>query len=305
MTLPSKTTLEGKPAKANTTITIHWNKDMVFNGKFAEFHGGVQAVQDQARLQCQTLQVTLDRAVSFKDGQKDRQNAQLEKLVCDRRVFLVEEIVENGRKASIKRLEGVALAMDNQDGPINVSGPGKVIHVALGPPELALPQPGPKPPVPGPFKQVMKLTRIDFEGRMYATNKANSRHAKFFDGVEVYHQPGDDPDVHVNPNQPPKDGFYLRCGLLEVATHEINKSASSVMVASSNVFFRTREFFGNADVVKYDQGLDQIIFEGRPTTLFKLGAPGDRPGRISGSKILYNRKNGTFQIDGGQMISSW
>ena len=61
---------------------------MLFNGKFAEFNGGVEAYQDNASLKCQGLQVTLDRYVSFKEGQKENQNAKVEKLVCDHKVWI-------------------------------------------------------------------------------------------------------------------------------------------------------------------------------------------------------------------------
>jgi lipopolysaccharide export system protein LptA len=312
MRLPSNTTFEGgKPAKEGTTVTIYWNKDMVFNGKFAEFHGGVQAVQDSAHLKCQTLQVTLDRVVSFKEGQKADQNAKVEKLLCDQKVFLEERIVgPDGKLKSYKRLQGASLAMDNQDGPINAPGPGTVRYVSPGGGNMGLsPSATAKPePIRPPAKdQPLRLTRIDFERRMYAHNKLPARTAIFYDNVEVYNQPGDDPDVKVLPNQPPKDGFYMRCDTLHVTTQEADKKTTQNMVAKGNVFFRTPEFYGQADTIKYDEGQDLIIFEGSsqaPASLYKLGPQGSEPQVTRGSKILYNRRTGEIGLAGGTVIST-
>ncbi len=309
MKMPSNTTFDGnQPAKTGTYVTIHWNKDMIFNGKFAEFHGGVQAFQDTAVLKCQTLQATLDKYVSFKEGQKENQNAKIDKLVCDRKVFVEDEARSpEGKRLSYRRLIGIELDMDNPEGRANVAGPGTVIQIAQGSSDLG--PGGPmqvaiKPPPPTQPGE-LKFTRIDFEGRMYGVNKPGVRSAKFFDNVEVYHQPGDDPNIKVNPNQPPKDGFYMRCAILDVQTKEVDGQSYQFMVAQRNAFFRSPEYFGNADTIKFDQSEETIIFEGNPTTLFKLGATGEKPKRIEGKRILYNRKTGNMKADGVNVISSW
>jgi len=312
MTMPSNTTFDGAKTKPGTTVTVHWNKNMIFNGKFAEFHGGIQAFQDKASLKCETLQVTLDRVVSFKEGQKAEQNAKVEKMVCDRKVYVVEDIkTPQGKRLTYKRLQATALAMDNQDGPINASGWGRVDYVAPGDSDKGLQAPLTKPdPAKAVNKAVNKAqaltwTRIDFEGRMWGMNTPLARTAKFLDNVEVYNQPGDDPDVPVKPNQPAKGGFYMRCDVLEVTTRELaDKKTTQSMVANRNVFFRTPEFFGQADTVKYDESQDTIIFEGAPTTLFKLGPPGSQPERIQGNRILYNRRTTEMRLDGGNVIEA-
>jgi hypothetical protein len=309
MTMPSKTTFEGAKTKPGTTVTVHWNKNMIFNGKFAEFHGGIQAFQDKASLKCETLQVTLDRVVSFKEGQKKDQSANVEKMVADRKVYVLEDIkTPEGKRLSYKRLQATALAMDNQDGPINASGWGRVDYIAQGSGDGALKAPiNAKPdPAKKPGKdKPLTWTRVDFEGRMWALNTPLARTAKFLDNVEVYNQPGDDPDVPVKPNQPAKGGFYMRCDVLEVNTRELpDKTTTQSMVATRNVFFRTPEHYGQADTVKYDESQDTIIFEGAPATLFKLGPPGSQPERIQGNRILYNRKTGEMSLAGGQVIES-
>src|SRR5262249_51007522 len=59
MRLPSNTNFDGGKLSRPAEIVIHWKKAMFFNGKFAEFHGGVQAEQENSRLLCQSMQVFL------------------------------------------------------------------------------------------------------------------------------------------------------------------------------------------------------------------------------------------------------
>lgn len=317
MKMPSNTTFDGgQAAKPGTYVTIHWGKDMLFNGKFAEFYGGVQAFQDNSSLKCQTLQVTLDKYVSFKEGQKENQTAKIEKLVCDKKVYMEDETKgPDGKRTAYRRVIGSALDHDNVEGRANIPGPGTVIQVAASSSDLGMNGPlAPKAPMPMPAAAPakapaptgpLKFTRIDFDTRMFGTNKPGVRQARFYDNVEVYHQPGDDPNVKVTPNQPPKDGFYMRCDLLDVSTTEQNGKNTQLMVAKKNAFFRSPEFFGNADTIKFDESQETIIFEGAPATLFKLGAAGSTPQRIQGNRILYNRKTGQFTGNGVSVISSW
>src|SRR5262245_7390422 len=315
MKMPSNTSFDGgKPAKEGAVITIHWNKDMLFNGKFAEFHGGVLAYQDNARLKCQTMQVTLDRFVSFKTGQKDKENAKVEKLVCDQRVWVEDETISpEGKKLTYKRLTGSALDMDNPEGRFIAPGPGQTIYIAKGSDELlgaGGPAAAPKKDAANPRQDQKSMTTIvKFDGRMLGSQKlAGPKIAIFYDNVEGHHQPGDDPDVKVDADRLPKDGFYMRCNNLNVSTIERDGKSFQYMIAENNAFFRTPEFFGNADVIKYDQSQEIVIFEGKngnTTKLYKLRAAGAKPQLIEGRKILYNRKTGTFELGGGKVISSW
>jgi hypothetical protein len=307
MNMPSNTSFEGgKAVKGNTRLTIHWNKDMIFNGKYADFHGGVQAFQDNATLKCQDLFVTLDRVVSFKEGQKENQDAKVEKLVCDHKVWVVDDKRDaDGRQVQFDRLVATELTMDNQDGPIIAAGVGKVEHLAKGAPG-GLQGPAPHPKADAPKEaDVMKLTRVLFERRMYSNNKDNLRTAKFYENVEVVHFPTEDPDAKMNVDNPPKDGFYMRCNVLSVFTRQLDNKTSQMMEASGNVFFRAQEFFGKAAVVKYNESLDQIIFEGtegNPATVYKKLPGMQQPQEIRAVQILYNRKTGKFEIGRSSLI---
>jgi hypothetical protein len=237
---------------------------MFFTGKYAEFRGGVQAVQDSAALKCQELTVTLDRVVSFKDGQKENQEAQVEKLLCDGKVWVMDDKRDpTGKRVQFDRLVATQLTVDNQEGPIIANGPGRFEHLAHGSADVLAPESRPQD-ADHKDAQVMKITRVVYDGRMFSNNKDNTRNSKFYDNVQVFHFPTEDENAQMNPDSPPKEGFYMKCNILNVFTRQIDNKSSQLMKAEGNVFFRTQEFFGTAAVVKYDEGQEQVIFEGTP-----------------------------------------
>ncbi len=307
MELPSDTTFDGgKITKKNTRLTIHWNKDMIFNGKYADFHGGVEAFQDDSTMKCDALQVTLNRLVSFKEGQRGKQKAAVEKLVCDKKVFL-QDIASDSQGKAVKYHHLIAseLSVDNQDGPIIARGPrGEVRYWGLSGADNSLLSP---PGAKSPAKSVpeMRQTRVNFDGHMYSNNKDSTRVAKFMDNVEVRHFPTDDPQANMNINRLKKNEFYLRCNVLTVYTRQADGKATQFMLAERAVRFDAEEFFGQCEMLKYDESQEQVIFEGNaanPAVLYKRVQPGVQPPEIRGTKILYNRKTGVFQLEGGKLI---
>src|SRR5262249_50888448 len=69
-------------------LTINWEKHMLFNGQVAHFDWpsdqrrgrSVQAELDNGHLACKALQVTLDRMVSLREGEKNKQQANVQKV---------------------------------------------------------------------------------------------------------------------------------------------------------------------------------------------------------------------------------
>jgi hypothetical protein len=312
MEMPSNTGFDGgKPTKPGTRLTVHWNEKMSFDGKHAEFHGGVIAYQEDASLRSQNLQVTLDRAVSFKEGQKGGQNAKVEILVGDGKVFILEEKKDaQGNRDSYKRLESTLVQLDNAVEVVNASGPGKVINISRGSADQGLAGPRTQVAGPGPGKnqEELQFTRIDFLSRMASNNNDNKRTSTFYDNVEIYHAPGDRPDMKMDQDHPPKGGFTMRCEILKVYTMKMGKDKTSqIMEAKNKVTFRTQEFFGNASVAQYYESKEIMIFEGtagNPAKLYQF-VPGTNQTQtrdIVGMKILYNRRTGAITIEDATQI---
>src|SRR5206468_611055 len=126
-------------------------------------------------LKCESMQAQMDRFVVFKDGQQANKGAQVETVLCEKRVYVLDEQRDEAHRlvqASI--LECTDLKVDNLQGPTRASGPGRLRHLAPGDSDVGAPGTADAAPAKqgGPKDKEMKLTRIDFNGWMYSNTKA-------------------------------------------------------------------------------------------------------------------------------------
>jgi hypothetical protein len=314
MHMPSGTTLDGK--KKDGHITIHWNKSMWFNGRSADFDGGVVAFQDNGKLQCQQMQATFDRPIDFKKT-TGSQAAKIDKILCiakeNEKVFIhEEERAKDNKLIKYQRLLLAALEVDNLEQRMNGSGPGVLDFIgkaAPGDPAIAAPAAQQQ----RKEELVSKHTRVRFNGQMisFPLSTGSGRQTIFLDQVRVVHQPGENPNAD-DPNQVGKDGLIFSCQKLTIVQRKNGEKTSQEMIAEGMnglVHFQAQDFQGHAKAVKYDDRQEQIIFEGidtAPAVIFKMPkVRGAQPQRLQGTKILYNRKTGEFLLDGVRVISSW
>jgi hypothetical protein len=313
MDMPTNKNLDGTPsAKTSARIRIDWKKNMTFDGKLATFRGGVQAreVGAHSRALCEVLTAILDKTVSFKDGEKSKDNAKIDRLVFDRNVFIEDyKFDEKKQPLQYTKLQGRYL-INREEGFTDVSGPGWIRILAkggadqgFGPPQAAVQK-------PAPAKMEWKLTHVKFVDKMISKTKDNSRKATFLglnSGVEVFHFPTIDIDANMDPDHPPKDGLYLRCEELEVEAKQTADRTTQTMIARRNVYFRTDQYLGYADIVKYDDASNIVIFEGlngNNVRLYKMVDGRPRPDSVKTSKVLYNRKTGQIESDGVKSITN-
>jgi hypothetical protein len=325
MRMPSNTNFDGAKLNKPAELIVYWKKSMYFNGKDAEFQGSIQAEQENARLLCQRLQVYLDRRVSFREGQKDGQQAKVEKLVCDKNVRIEDSTRENGRLVSYKRIDSKELALDNEDGIVNAPGPGVVRILQLGAQGELIPTTpaaganaaGPQPahgnhtgqgkaPQPAAKEDdVLKLTRVSYRTRMWANN--NTRTAIFYDDIELLHLPAENPDLVIDLDHLPREALHLRCQKLQIYTRRTpDGKASQEMEAQKKCVVQAQEFWAVAEVVKYDESQQKLIFEGGGeggmARLYKVAVRGAEAEDVIGRKITYWRETGAYKVDGGRGI---
>ena len=146
MQLESATNFQGDKLAKPVPMTIHWNDNMFFNGRYAEFSKGVQAEQDNAHLACQSLQVFFDRPISLKEGNRGGPAPRVKNLVCYKDVRVDDRTLEGDKVISAKRLTGPALnmnALEPEEGDpktpsgstgneIRMPGPGDVRLFQIG-----------------------------------------------------------------------------------------------------------------------------------------------------------------------------
>ena len=328
MQMESTTNFQGTKLNKAVPMEVHWNKSMFFNGKFAEFHGGIQAEQENSRLACQSLQVFFDRAVSLKGGNKSEQPARVQNLVCDRSVRVEEIIREEDKIIKYHRIQAITLSMnkldkDDFDGKegtdgneVRASGPGEVRIMQRSGGDLSLTPIGQEKQNPAEVKtngkateDEMKLTQVSFLRSMYGNSKRNT--ATFLENVRVLNFPSENPNIEIDlesvMDHLPKGGMYLRCDRLDVLSKQGKNKAQQEMVAKGRVIVQAQEFWGRAEQVSYEEAKELVIFYGGETglaTLYKKTRVGVPPEEIKGKKITYNRISGQFKIDEGRWLNS-
>jgi hypothetical protein len=310
MQMLTETNFEGTKLPKPTELTVHWKQRMYFNGKWAEFHGGVQAEQQTSRLLCQDMQVNFDHPISLKQEEKGKQQAKVERMVCDKGVQVEDITQQNGKLQSYRFLKAPELNFDNEDGVATAPGPGEIRIFQLGDAGDGFPGPERKKPAtnyapPAQPKQEFKITHVKFAERMQANNKA--RTANFYGNVEAVNVPADRPDMFIDPLNPPEGCLYLRCERLKVYTRELaNGQKSQEMEGYNKVSVRAREFYGFSDIIKYDESQDRVIFEaaeGGQATLYRVKTAGAEHETLTGKKIYYWRKTNDFKVESARTLN--
>jgi hypothetical protein len=313
MTMESNSGFQGEKLNRTVPLTIHWNKSMYFNGKFAEFHGNIQADQENARMTCQSLQAFFDRPISLKESDKGQPPAKVQNLVCDKQVRVEDGVIEQGRYVKYQRIEGPTVAYDNAEGIVQASGPGHVRLLQIG--DADDQRPGAKPATPARPNSTtketknseLKLTYVQFYKRMYGNNKTHT--ITFYENVRVLHFPCDNPRLEIDferfLERLPIGAIYLRCDNLKVYSRaEGAERGVQEMEARGRVTVEAQEFSGRAELVTYNQEKDQIIFDGAgagTATLYKM-EPNGQQRTINARKIIYSRKTGKADILDGNSI---
>jgi lipopolysaccharide export system protein LptA len=155
MQMESATNFQGAKLEKTVPLEVHWNSDMLFNGEYAEFLGGIQATQEHARLACERLQVFFDKPISLKEGNRGDQPAKVRNLLADKSVRVEDSSYENGRLAKYQLIIGTLLqeftlspdetSPRGSDGKakecnqVTVSGPGSVRLLQRGAADPAAP----------------------------------------------------------------------------------------------------------------------------------------------------------------------
>lgn len=308
MKMPATSDFNGKPLARPVEMVILWKESMLFDGKCAGFHGDVQAKQENSRLLCQQMQVYMDHAVSFREGEKGSQPAKVDRLICDGKVLIEERVFQAAKLESYRRLAAPVLALDNADGKANAPGPGMVHILQRGTDDAGAPGPAaggrPKPPAKGPPNaDPLKLTRVAFRDRLFGNNA--QRTVVFFGDVRVLHLPTDDPDVKVDLDHLPEGCMYLTCEQLRVFS---DASKSQQMEARGRVTVQGKDFYALADVLKYNEDKEQVILEGSEGSPAKLlrytKGPTYEPDKFTGQKIFFWRRTNDVRIENGQGIST-
>jgi hypothetical protein len=337
LTMPTRSDLAGSELKEPETVVIHWRDAMSFNGaeKSAAFAGKVSARQGESWVLCHTMRVVFDRPMYFNQAQRKAtpgaratESAKLDKVFCypapadtaETRgelavLFNQVEYDTAGKLMKAQQLRAQELKMEAQaQDPaggekhqrVVADGPGVLTIWQEGQENPSGPAAGGARPAPakdgkGPIspkgEQEMKLTVIEFRGRMTGIDKGKVfQQATFSEDVTVISAPADSPTAKLDRNAPPPRAVYMRCEKeLVVWSHRrTDAPAEQRMQATGNAYLRTDDYDGSAHTIKS---------EGKAVTLSGNDAV---PARIMtrfgqgteqvGKEIVYDRTAGTYRV---------
>jgi hypothetical protein len=323
MSMLSNTAFDGSKNAQPKELHVNWEKRMFFNGLTATYNGGVRAEQEGGRLSCEAMQATLDHKVSLREGEKKDQSSKVERLLCDKDIWLEDIKYEEGRLVSLRHMKSASLLVDNDtatdDDRVEAPGPGIVRLFQLGakdevvpgtsiaPTPTSHPSNGPKKAESGNAKaeQETKLTQVTYEGRMTAKNKQGI--ATFYDGVVVIHIATPDPELRLNPDRLPPGAMLLTCERLKVLSQKMKDgSTAKELWAFGRAFFDDGQCQGTADLIKYDEMKDLVVLESHRddlAVLYRRQIPGSNPDGLHAKTIRYWRKDGHFDVEGAREMN--
>lgn len=265
---------QGRKLLKPELVTFLWDEKMEFGGRAAQFIGNVvtengDPTKGNITLSCYSMTITLDRAMSLagKDEQPQlsaqlqsppqQQAVNIESVICISNpqssggrvnpVVVEQRYSPNTPQRQIIRIEGVQVVFDNsrKDHEIlKVYGPGEVNLVRAGKDQLGdisglqrSPNVAPQATAT-PESVAMKLTRVTFEQEM--EYKKNEGTLRFWKSVKTFYVPGEDLSVPLDERRLPKDGIYMACEKMEIATTVDKKTGTNFheMKASGNTEMR-------------------------------------------------------------------
>jgi lipopolysaccharide export system protein LptA len=304
----------GKPTRPGE-LTVRWQRSMHFAGKTGHFEGKVQANQGTGGMLCDSMQVTLDRPVSFREGgDKGGQGAKVDRIVCHTDVFIEDRTLEGVRLVGRQQLSAPEMDLDNAAGTVEAPGGsqgGAVRILRYGTADespFAAPSAGPDQPARSAAgsKLELKLTIVHYAGKLRADN--NKHLAHFWDNVEVLHAPAspgmltNQVSMVLDKNHPPPGFLYLQSQELLVLTHQEGAIKTQEMTATGNVLVRSDQWYGNGAEMHYDEAKDMVTLIGGEhgfATLYRQIAPGRPWDKLTGKVIIYWRRTNTVKVDGG------
>lgn len=180
-------------------------------------------------------------------------------------------------------------------GALRVWQPGQKDDAAPAPGGTTAPaRPGTRPPANQPKDTEMKLTIVQFAGRMTAVDRGRVfQEATFLDTIEVIYAPADRPDAAIDRHNLPHGSVFLKCAdkLIVSTRKRPDAPAAQRMDALGNAYIRSDEYDGWGETVTSDG--PTVTLKGGENSFANIFHRINRT-RNSGKTIVYDRATGAY-----------
>lgn len=273
-------TLEGEELQTPQHLRVWWNESMTFDGQAAHFLGNIVGQLAEARLKCEAMDVSLDRALNFaqlsdqrnKPKQQRTSSPEIQKLVCKHQVQIDLHRYTDKRLFEVVSATADNIVFEQFTGDIFARGPGQVRHwkrkdspqrkfsmVNFQEDESSSSAKGRQPH--------WEFTELNFAREMQGN--LNKGMVTLDHRIEMVHGPVAKPLVVLNREELPEDGVFLSCdhatllqrnaqGLLnQQQEKEKTKEKSPMQItAEGNAVIRGVLFQARANRIQYDEEND-------------------------------------------------
>ncbi len=324
-----KTKLPASPDALPTTVDVQWSGGMVFNGQQIYFESDVLTTCEQTaatgvnRIEVRSAAINLSVQpivnLSGVQSAASIEPPQIEILTligvvpASKREFaassssdeasavelLRQSLDTHGQVVSVQRLSVPWGQINATSGQINMTGPGNVSMWQIADPNsLATPLSGTQP-------QAAQLTNTQIRFQDSITGNIRQTELTFNGKVRTIHGPVDDWQQSLDADKSPTtgDAFRLRSDQLQITQwqRDAAETAHVEIIALGQARLDGETFDALAERIGYNQAQEKVILEGDPrngATLTYQTTPGGPRNPLVASKIAYNLRDHTTQVDG-------
>ncbi|MFO0946632.1 MAG: hypothetical protein U1D30_11900 [Planctomycetota bacterium] len=298
--------LNGQKLEKPQMLRIDWERSMDFDGKVANFEGGVKAQQGTQEIYCQNMDVAFRDRINFHEARqkkniKGTKKTEIETVDCDKDVIVYNVEREQDDSVRYTTMRVSELRYDAIYRTTVATGPGVVQVIDTNKPKTD--ENGKVKPPPAPYQ----LTKVSFLGRMRGDQ--GNMTAKFFENVHIVHAPIQQVDEVINEDKLPADGIVVDAAdeaIVAVRTMADGTKQRDFQ-SKGDVRVQAREFWGQCDRLTYDQEKDRLVFEslaGRKAQFFRQTRIGQKPEEFFGRTITFIRKLNKINIDSSDGFNS-
>ncbi len=288
-------------------LRVVWRKGMTFDGRTATFADSVIANTQFQQLQTQTMQVQLQRPVSFVQTSLQQQ-PQVENISC-RGGVLIESRSFDVQQQLVRHdlVQITDFAVNVLSGAL-AGGPGWINSVGLAPKSAPIGA-DTFPTMPGNLAvsspvedNSINCLHVSFQKSI--TGNVLSRTLVFADQVKTTYGPVQDFTAILttdNPDELGDHGIVATCDQLTVSQMllPIGNRESILLEALGNTVVEGRQYTATGHRVTFDQSKDLLILEGTrrsDAVLYRQLAPGAEREQIAAQKLNYWINTRAFKI---------
>jgi hypothetical protein len=298
------------PVAPPGVLTINWHRDMTFDGHTAQFEDSVVAATPQQQLRTETMQVQLQRPVSFSTPNAQA-SPQVEEIRCLGGVAMESRDFDPQQQLmSYDRLQVADLCVNLISGALTAGGPGWISSVRRG---TANPLGNPMMPMLGdnsPVPMQSQLTGLFVRFQRKIDGNLLRHQLTFHDQVKMAYAPVQDWNALLatdNPDQLGPDGVTVRCDQLWVGQmpSPIGGPPSVELEAHGNAVVEGTTFTARGNRIAYNEVKDMLILEGdgrNDAELFRQMQVGAAPEQTTARKITFWPKTKRVTVEDAKTL---